>query len=93
MSRKEELMLEKEQIDDEIGFLFYTDDIKDGLMRIRQALDEISKTGHIQNTSDPYIDTYMWSEQKYKRLVRVLKDAEKVYAELLAFCNEGGAFV
>lgn len=43
MSRKEELMLEKEQIDDEIGFLFYTDDIKDGLMRIRQALDEISK--------------------------------------------------
>lgn len=43
-----------------------------------------AKTGHIQNTSDPYIDTYMWSEQKYKRLVRVLKDAEKVYAELLS---------
>lgn len=60
MSRKEELIFEKEQIDDEIDFLFYTDDIKDGLMRIRQALDEISKTGHIQSAADPYVDTYMW---------------------------------
>ncbi len=85
MSRKEELIFEKEQIDDEIDFLFYTDDIKDGLMRIRQALDEISKNGHIQSTADPYVDTYMWSEQRYKRLVQVLKNAEKVYAELLNY--------
>lgn len=85
MSRKEELMFEKEQIDDDIDFLFYTDDIKDGLMRIRQALDEISKTGHIQSTADPYVDTYMWSEHRYKRLVQVLKNAEKVYAELLNY--------
>ncbi len=85
MSRKEELIFEKEQIDDEIDFLFYTDDIKDGLMRIRQALDEISKTGHIQSAADPYVDTYMWSEQRYKTLVQVLKSAEKVYAELLNY--------
>lgn len=85
MSRKEELMFEKEQIDDEIGFLFYTDDIKDGLMRIHQALDEISKTGHIQSTANTYVHTYMWSEQRYKTLVQVLKSAEKVYAELLNY--------
>lgn len=85
MSRKEELIFEKEQIDDEIDFLFYTDDIKDGLMRIRQALDGISKTGHIQSAADPYVDTYMWSKQRYKTLVQVLKSAEKVYAELLNY--------
>ena len=58
MSRKEELIAQKERLNDEIGFLFYTDDTEDGLRLIRQAISEIEEYGHIQNTVDEYIDPY-----------------------------------
>lgn len=84
MSRKEELIAQKELLNDEIGFLFYTDDTEDGLMLIRQAVSEIEEYGHIQNTADQYIDPYIWSEAYYKELMQTLKTAEAVYSELLA---------
>lgn len=84
MDRKEELMLEKEFLDSDIDFLFYTDDIKDRLMLIRQAMDEIEKTGYIQNTADEYIDPHFWSDKRYEEIKGILKNAEKVYAELLS---------
>lgn len=83
MDRKEELMLEKEFLDSDIDFLFYTDDIKDRLMLIRQAMDEIEKTGYILNTADEYIDPHFWSDKRYEEIKEILKNAEKVYAELL----------
>ena len=89
MDRKEELMLEKEFLDSDIDFLFYTDDIntddiKDRLMLIRQAMDEIEKTGYILNTADEYIDPHFWSDKRYEEIKEILKNAEKVYAELLS---------
>lgn len=84
MDRKEELMLEKEFLDSDIDFLFYTDDIKDRLMLIRQAMDEIDKTGYILNTADEYIDPHFWSDKRYEEIKEILKNAEKVYAELLS---------
>lgn len=84
MDRKEELMLEKEFLDSDIDFLFYTDDIKDRLMLIRQAMNEIEKTGNIQNTADEYIDQHFWSDKRYEKIKEILKNAEKVYAELLS---------
>lgn len=84
MDRKEELMLEKEFLDSDIDFLFYTDDIKDRLMLIRQAMNEIEKTGYIQNTADEYIDPHFWSDKRYEEIKEILKNAEKVYAELLS---------
>lgn len=84
MSRKEELIAQKERLNDEIGFLFFTDDTEDGLRLIRQAISEIEKYGHIQNTADEYIDPYRWSEAFYKELMQTLKTAEAVYSELLA---------
>lgn len=88
MSRKEELIAQKEQLNDEIGFLFYTDDTEDGLRLIRQAISEIEEYGHIQNTADEYIDPYRWSEAFYKELMQTLKTAEAVYSELLAPENQ-----
>lgn len=84
MDRKEELMLEKEFLDSDIDFLFYTDDIKDRLMLIRQAMDEIEKTGYILNTADEYIDPHFWSDKRYEEIKEILKNAEMVYAELLS---------
>lgn len=84
MDRKEELMLEKEFLDSDIDFLFYTDDIKDRLMLIRQAMDEIEKTGYILNTADEYINPHFWSDKRYEEIKEILKNAEKVYAELLS---------
>lgn len=84
MDRKEELMLEKEFLDSDIDFLFYTDDIKDRLMLIRQAMDEIEKTGYILNTADEYIDPHFWSDKRYEEIKEILKNAEKVYSELLS---------
>lgn len=84
MDRKEELMFEKEFLDSDIDFLFYTDDIKDRLMLIRQAMDEIEKTGYILNTADEYIDPHFWSDKRYEEIKEILKNAEKVYAELLS---------
>lgn len=84
MDRKEELMLEKEFLDSDIDFLFYTDDIKDRLMLIRQAMNEIEKTGYIQNTADEYIDPHFWLDKRYEEIKEILKNAEKVYAELLS---------
>lgn len=84
MDRKEELMLEKEFLDSDIDFLFYTDDIKDRLMLIRQAMDEIEKTGYILNTADEYIDPHFWSDKRYEEIKEILKNAEKVYDELLS---------
>ncbi|HJI61309.1 MAG TPA: hypothetical protein OIM34_05260 [Ruminococcus bromii] len=84
MDRKEELMLEKEFLDSDIDFLFYTDDIKDRLMLIRQAMNEIEKTGYILNTADEYIDPHFWSDKRYEEIKEILKNAEKVYAELLS---------
>lgn len=88
MSRKEELIAQKEWLNDEIGFLFYTDDTEDGLRLIRQAISEIEEYGHIQNTADEYIDPYRWSEAFYKELMQTLKTAEAVYSELLALENQ-----
>lgn len=88
MSRKEELIAQKEWLNDEIGFLFYTDDTEDGLRLIRQAISEIEEYGHIQNTADEYIDPYRWSEAFYKELMQTLKTAEAVYSELLATENQ-----
>ncbi len=88
MSRKEELIAQKERLNDEIGFLFYTDDTEDGLRLIRQAISEIEEYGHIQNTADEYIDPYRWSEAFYKELMQILKTAEAVYSELLAPENQ-----
>lgn len=84
MDRKEELMLEKEFLDSDIDFLFYTDDINDRLMLIRQAMNEIEKTGYILNTADEYIDPHFWSDKRYEEIKEILKNAEKVYAELLS---------
>lgn len=84
MDRKEELILEKEFLDSDIDFLFYTDDIKDRLMLIRQAMNEIEKTGYILNTADEYIDPHFWSDKRYEEIKEILKNAEKVYAELLS---------
>lgn len=84
MDRKEELMLEKEFLDSDIDFLFYTDDIKDRLMLIRQAMNEIEKTGYILNTADEYIDPHFWSDKRYEEIKEILKNAEKVYADLLS---------
>lgn len=84
MDRKEELMLEKEFLDSDIDFLFYTDDIKDRLMLIRQAMNQIEKTGYILNTADEYIDPHFWSDKRYEEIKEILKNAEKVYAELLS---------
>ena len=88
MSRKEELIAQKERLNDEIDFLFYTDDTEDGLRLIRQAISEIEEYGHIQNTADEYIDPYRWSEAFYKELMQTLKTAEAVYSELLAPENQ-----
>lgn len=88
MSRKEELIAQKERLNDEIGFLFYTDDTEDGLRLIRQAISEIEEYGHIQNTADEHIDSYRWSEAFYKELMQTLKTAEAVYSELLAPENQ-----
>lgn len=84
MNRKEELLFEKEFLDSDIDFLFYTEDIEDRLKRIRQAMNEIEKTGNIQNTADEYIDTHFWSDERYEEIKEILKNAEKVYAELLS---------
>lgn len=84
MNRKEELLFEKEFLDSDIDFLFYTEDIEDRLKRIRQAMNEIEKTGYIQNTTDEYIDTHFWSDERYEEIKEILKNAEKVYAELLS---------
>lgn len=51
MSRKEELIAQKERLNDEIGFLFYTDDTEDGLRLIRQAISEIEEYGHMSEYS------------------------------------------
>lgn len=83
MTERESLLYQKNHIDDEIGFLFYVEDLEDRLSRIRQAIEDIDKTGHIQSTADEHIDTYMWSTERTARVYKSLQKAEKLYTELI----------
>lgn len=84
----EQLQCKKRILDCKIEFLFYTEDLADRLYRIRQALDDIEKTGYIQNTASEYIDLHIWSREKYEHMTKTLNSAEEVYEALIKEAEE-----
>ena len=69
----------KTRFDNEIGFLFYTDDPAQRLENIRQALREIADTGCIQNTADEHVDPHFWTAERRERVHKALPAALAFY--------------